>query len=270
MSYLVDIFRDINMKFLKSLILIFLVFLTSCKKDEVDNAANADVGTELQLVKIASWNSVTGKETTNTEFMYETNGRLKSITHNRVVLIPIYNSSGKITAANGLNEKGGNVNYTLTYNNVGQLVKLVYVFMNPSDSGYTRTFSYNASGKLVNMTTLSAATGNTSTVDYTWKGENLEGSTTTNNVGSDSSTSFVSRYSSYDNKLNPYNLAQGITAILNGFPLSKNNFTELVTTSYTGYVYLQKRVYAYHPSGYALDLTLSDGGNEGTKFYYNQ
>lgn len=270
MSYLVDIFRDINMKLLKSLILIFLVFLVSCKEEAIDNSSNSNVGNPLQLVKIASWNSVTGKETTNTEFMYENNGRLKSVTHNRIVLIPVYDSSGKITAINGLNEKGGTVNYTLTYNNIGQLVKLVYVFMNPTDFGYTRTFSYNVSGKLVNMTTLSSATGNTSTVDYSWKGDNLESSTTTNNVGNDSSTGFVSRYSSYDNKLNPYNLAQGITAILNGFPLSRNNFTELITTSSTGYVYLQKRVYTYHSSGYALDLTLSDGGNEGTKFYYNQ
>lgn len=253
-------------QFLKrSLILltVAMVALTSCKKDKTEEPTSNDV----QLLKISSWNPTTDAETASTEFTYDNSGKLKTVVSSRVNLAVNYATNGKVSNIKGLNSTGGEVSYSLEYNAAGQISKVIYVYMNPKDFGYTKTFEYNAAGKVIKTSSLSAGASAGSSpyiVEYTWNGDNIATSKITNGA-----TVSTSTYVSYDTKLNPYSLGDGIAAIISGSPASKNNFTEL-STNMGSTTSVQKRSYEYNTSGYAVSLKLLDGSNEGQKFYYNK
>ena len=245
------------------LVALLTLLITSCKKDETNEEGKNDI----QLLKISSWNPSTGAENIGTEFTYETNGRIKTVTSARVNLTATYNSAGKVTSLNGLNSTGGAVSYTLEYNAGGQISKVTYVYMNPSNYGNVKTYTYNTTGKLIQVSTVSSESGAGSTpsvMNYTWNGDNLATSSYPSGNGTNTTT-----YVSYDDKLNPYSLGDGIASIISGSPASKNNVTEISSTL-TGQTYTQKRSYEYNASGYATSMKLLDGSNEGSKFYYNK
>jgi hypothetical protein len=219
----------------------------------------------IQLLKINSYNPSTGVEGTGgTEFTYE-NGKIKTVSTARVILNVTYNASGKVTLVSGTNNTTGAVSYNLEYNSAGQIEKVKYIYMNPTDFGYTKTFTYNTAGKVSKTNYLSAVTGSIPfVVDYTWNGDNIASTISTSGTNV-----YTTTYVSYDNKLNPYNLGDGLAAIIAGSPQSKNNVTEIKTVTNATTV-VQKRSYTYNAADYAITLALLDGSNEGTKFTYNK
>lgn len=247
--------------YFRSLVLVALTLATACKKSSTSPEAAA----ALQLTKITSWNSSTGGETVMAEYNYTAEGLLKTVLSARVTLDVAY-VNGKVAVAKGINSSGGEVSYTMTYNSAGQVTKVVYIFMNPTDYGWTKNYEYNTAGKISKMTTTYVNGGGavtSSVTEYFWNGDNIEGSKATS-VASSIQTSYK-----YDNQLNPYSLGDGLAAILAGSPQSKNNATEITTISAAG-TSVQKRSYEYHATGYASSMKLMDGSNEGNKFYYNK
>ncbi len=230
------------------------VGLTSCTKDKVEPEKTPT------LAKITSWNPSTGVENTSLEMVYNANGVATKAIYGGTDYALTYNAANKLSVLTATYKQGAvTVTHTLEYNTANQLVKIV--FNDNGTNNNTKTLTYNAAGKIIKSSTVYASTGTTTyEVDYTWNGDNLATATT---------GTYTSTYVTYDDKLNPFSLADGISMVLYGNPPSKNNFTQLKTVN-GGYTSTQNRVYEYNSSGWATSMKLTDGSNEGTKFYYNK
>ncbi len=228
--------------------------LTSCKKDKAEPEKTPT------LAKITSWNPTTGAEATSLEMVYNAAGVATNAILGGTNYALTYNSANKLSLLTATYKQGSvTVTHTLEYNTANQLVKII--FNDNGTNNNTKTLTYNAAGKIIKSSTVYASTGTaTYVVDYTWNGDNLATATT---------GTYTSTYVTYDDKLNPFSLADGIAVVLYGNPPSKNNFTELKTAN-AGYISTQKRSYEYNSAGWATSLKLVDGSNEGSKFYYNK
>ncbi len=246
--------------FKKTLLLVatFAMTFQACKKDDKTIESN-----DLKLVKIASWNPSTNKESVHTEFTYGSDGMVKTVAYNGNLLAATY-ASDKIVALSGKNTTNGEYSFKIEYNALGKVTKVTHVNMAPKDFGYVSTFTYNSAGKMTQRSTLYSdpANGTVPAIEtFNWNGDNVT------SVGRGGA--YVTEYIAYDDKINPYAVDGGVGVLLNGNPASKNNVTEIKSTSST-YSVVQKRVYEYNAAGYATSMKLMDGSNEGTKFYYNK
>ncbi|WP_316787185.1 hypothetical protein [Pedobacter frigiditerrae] len=253
--------------YFSKLVLLFILTatagLTSCKKSDSE-PSNAN---DTKLIKVSTWNPSTGAEVIIYELVYDAKGIVSSVRGgNNDLYTPEYNSDGKLSKVTKSNPNGRQTIYTLTYNAAGQVIKNNQASTSSGAvTGNTEiVYDYNANGK-ISKETMTYATGST-VQEYTWNGENLSETKSTY-----SSTSiYTSKYVSYDDKLSPYLLGgQIVSFVLGGVAQSKNNVTEIQTTSGTTNN-SQKRTYEYNAAGYATSMKLMDGSNEGQKFYYNK
>lgn len=232
------------------------VAITSCKKD---NTEEPEIAKAPKLARIAFWNPATNVESNNVELVYDANGTATSIIYSGTTFTATYNGANKLSTLSGTFKQGLVVTYTLEYNAIGQLVKVVYT--DGGTNANTKTISYNTAGKIIKIGIVYANTAITPyNADYTWNGDNL---------ASASSGTYTSTYTTYDDKFNPFSLAEGISIVFYGVPASKNNCTEIKTVN-AGNINTQKRVYEYNTAGYATSMKLTDGSNEGQKYYYVQ
>ncbi len=243
--------------YLSKTLFLFIIIagFCSCKKEETV----APIVTS-QLTKVAYWNSSTGAEINNIELAYDSKGAVTTITRDNTAFTTTYNSSGKLSLISGT-VKGGIVQtYTMEYNTSGQLVRIIYSD-GGTTNGYTKTLTYNTTGKVSKITTVYMNTAiASSNIDYTWNGDNIATAT----VGT-----YITTYVAFDDKINPYSLADVFSNIYYSGPASKNNVTEIKTLN--GSLFnTQKRSYEYNAAGYATSMKLLDGSNEGQKYYYNK
>lgn len=234
-------------------VLLFVFALSACKKSEKQPEEKTP-----QLTKINSWNPATGAEAAGLEITYDAKGNSTSIIFGGATYAATFNAANQLATLVGSFKQGTvTVTYTFEYNASNQLVKVIYA--DGGTNAYTKTITYNTAGKISKMSTVYV---NTSIapyiVDYTWNGDN---------VATASTGTYTTTYVSYDDKSNPYSLANGIAVAFYGLPPSKNNPTEIKTLNGT-IVNTQKRVYEYNSAGYATSMKLTDGSNEGQKYYY--
>lgn len=228
--------------------------LTSCKKSETE----PEVIPTPQLAKITFWNPTTNVETNSAEMIYDSKGTITSVVYSGTTFTTTYNLANKLATLTGLYKQGLTVTYTLEYNSSNQLVKVLYA--DGGTNSNTKTITYNAAGKITKIGIIYTNTSITPyNADYTWNGDNL---------ATAASGTYTSTYTTYDDKFNPYSLADGISIVFYGVPASKNNATETRSVN-AGIINTQKRSYEYNAAGYATSMKLTDGSNEGSKFYYN-
>lgn len=245
----------------KSLIAVVMIAVafSACKKDENEPLQDS------RLTKIASWNPATGEERVHTAFTYDAAGKVQSVKQSSGSILTATYNGDKLVSLTGKNTGNGELSYTAEYNSDGRVIKITHVNKTTTDYGNVRTFTYNAAGKVSQISFLNAgsALGTTPNVtNYTWNGDNLASS------GDAGANASVSSYVSYDSKINPYSVDGGIAMLMYGTPASKNNWTELKTT-YNGVIGGQKRSYESNAAGYTTSMKLLDGSNEGSKFYYS-
>ncbi|MFD0939468.1 hypothetical protein [Pedobacter boryungensis] len=240
--------------FLKGLLLfIIATSLISCKKSETVEPKQTQ-----QLVKVSNWNPSTGVESTSMEFIYDAKGTLTSLVYGGTTFTTSYNSANKLASLTGTYKQNVTVTYTLEYNSTGQLIK---VTNSDGTNSNTKIITYNSSGKISKIGITYSNTAVTPyNADYTWIGDNL---------ATASSGTYTSTYTAYDDKLNPFSLAEGVAIIFYGNPASKNNATEIKTLN-GAIINVQKRSYEYNTVGYATSMKLLDGSNEGMRFYFNK
>jgi hypothetical protein len=114
--------------------------LTSCKKSET-----AEPVSTPQLVKVSNWNPSTGVESTSMEFIYDAKGTITSLIYGGTTFTTTYNSANKLASLTGTYKQSLIVTYTLEYNAIGQLVKVVYA--DGGTNSNTKTITYTA-GKI--------------------------------------------------------------------------------------------------------------------------
>ncbi|MDQ7948448.1 MAG: hypothetical protein REI78_14285 [Pedobacter sp.] len=233
---------------------IALLCFIACKK----SSNEPDVPKTPQLTKINSWNPGSGAEASGLEISYDAKGNSTGILFGGATYSATFNAANQMSVLTGLFKQGTvSVTYTFEYNAANQLVKVIYA--DGGTNANTKTISYNAAGKISKITTVYVNIAiATNTVDYTWNGDNLATAST---------GTYTTTYVSFDDKLNPYSLANGIAVVFYGLPPSKNNVTEIKTVN-GGITNVQKRVYEYNTAGYATSMKLTDGSNEGQKYYY--
>ncbi|TCC87017.1 hypothetical protein EZ428_22705 [Pedobacter frigiditerrae] len=242
--------------YISKLTLLFVVLatvgLTSCKKSETPEPTVTP-----QLAKVVFWNPSTGTESLSAEFIYDTKGTMTSLIYGGTTYTVAFDSSNKLASLTGTLKQGLIVTYTIEYSSAGQLVKVVYA--DGGTNANTKTITYNAAGKISKIGIVYTNTAITPyNAEYTWNGDNL---------ATASSGTYITTYTTYDDKLNPYSLADGISVVFYGNPASKNNVTEIKTLNGT-LTNAQKRTYEYNSAGYATSMKLLDGSNEGQKYYY--
>ena len=108
-------------------------------------------------------------------------------------------------------------------------------------------------------------TYNPRTEDFEWNGDNITKKTSSSIMVP---TPDITEYLSYDDKLNPFNLGDVYPVIINGAPISKNNYinykqTFTITNNY-------ERVLTYNANGYPSSVYVKQAPTAGTKFYYNK
>ncbi|MFA6277488.1 MAG: hypothetical protein WC622_12100 [Pedobacter sp.] len=242
--------------FLKGMLLFLIAVTTgliSCKKSET-----AEPTPTPQLVKVSNWNPSTGVESTSMEFIYDAKGTINSLIYGGTTFTTTYNSANKLASLTGIYKQNLTVTYTLEYNSLGQLIK---VTNSDGTNSNTKTITYNSTGKISKIGITYSNTAVTPyNADYTWNGDNL---------ATASSGTYTSTYTAYDDKLNPFSLAEGVSIIFYGNPASKNNATEIKTLN-GAITNVQKRSYEYNTAGYATSMKLLDTSNEGMKFYFNK
>lgn len=227
--------------------------LTSCKKDKAEPEKTPT------LAKITSWNPTTGAEATSLEMVYNAAGVATKAIYGGTDFALTYNAANRLSVLTATYKQGSvTVTHTLEYNAANQLVKIIFSDNGTNDN--TKTLTYNSAGKIAKSSIVYEGVGRSPyVVDYTWSGDNL--ATSTNGT-------YTSTYVTYDDKLNPFSLAEGIAVVLYGNPPSKNNLTEVKTVN-AGYTSTQKTIYEYNSAGWATSLKSMNGNNEGMKFYYN-
>lgn len=250
--------------------LIFLAIVattfTACKKDDVVSPSS---NTDILLVKTTNWNPATGAESGGQEYIYDDAGKLKSIKYSNSSLTATY-ANGKLVGLAGKNAVGSDTKYTIEYNATGQLSKVSFEDNASLSNAYTNTFTYNAGGKISQTsrqqtnTVVGSNPQPASISNYTWNGDNIATSSYTSN-----GSLYTTEYTVYDDKVNPESKGERIVTIIYGSPVSKNNITEIKSTSPT-YNVVQKRGYTYSSAGYPMSMKLLDGSNEGSKYYYNK
>lgn len=230
------------------------IVLISCKKSEIQEPEAPKLP---QLTKITSWNPTTNVESNNAELNYDSKGILTNVIYGGATYTTTYNAANRLASLTGTFKQGVTVTYTLEYNAGNQLTKVIYT--DGGTNANTKMISYNSAGKISRISINYVNTAITPyTADYTWNGDNLATS---------SSGTFSSTYVTYDDKLNPYSLSDGISVIFYGIPPSKNNATEIRTLNGAN-INVQKRSFEYNATGYATSMKLLDGSNEGQKYYY--
>lgn len=242
------------------LLLLAILFTISCTKEEDTTPSGNSV---TKLSKITSWNPTSGIETNNLELTYNTVGVVTSaIGTNGDSFTFEFDAAGKLSKVIKSNPNGRNSTSVYEYNTAGRISKINVALSANNTNVYT--YEYNAAGKM-SKRILTYPSGS-STSEYTWVGDNISEVKSTTMPGSSVATF---RYTSYDDKNNPYSLGGDFVAF--GYldnPPSKNNVLEMSTTPSSGAVTTQKRIYEYNTSGYATSMKLMDGSNEGQKYYY--
>ena len=183
---------------------IFLaLFFTSCSKEEDTTTGGSTV---TKLSKITSWNPSSGVETTNLELTYNTAGVVTSaIGSNGDSFAFEFDASGKLSKVIKSNPNGRNSTSVYEYNTAGRISKINVVLSGNNTNVYT--YEYNAAGKM-SKRIITYPSGST-TSEYTWVGDNISEVKLTN-MPSSSVATF--RYTSYDDKKNPYSLGGDFVA----------------------------------------------------------
>ncbi|RYE48359.1 MAG: hypothetical protein EOP48_21245 [Sphingobacteriales bacterium] len=240
---------------------ILMIAIASCGKTDPTPSSNAS-----KLSKSYFWNPSTNVQTLSYQFSYNSDGRFVSATTgNNDTYSTEYDAGGKLTKLTKTNPNGRSEVSVFAYSSGGQLIKVSQTSTsggNPTGSAVI-DYEYNSAGKISKSVTVYPTVG-TFTVEYTWTGDNVSESKSSNTSNANVNVAkFV-----YDTKLSPYSSsAVGVGLFFNAGPTSKNNVTE-ITTTYAGTTSIQKRTYEYNTDDYAISMKLADGSNEGAKFEY--
>ena len=242
------------------LLLIAVMFTIGCAKEDTSTPNGNSV---TKLSKITSWNPTSGIEINNLELTYNATGVITSaIGTNGDSFAFEFDAAGKLSKVIKSNPNGRNSTSVYEYNSAGRISKINVVHSGNNTNVYT--YEYNAAGKMSKKTVTYLAGSATS--EYTWVGDNISEVKLTTMPGS---FVFTIRYTSYDDKNNPYSLGGDFVAF--GYldnPPSKNNVLEMSITPSSGAVTTEKRIYEYNTLGYATSMKLMGSSNEGQKYYY--
>jgi hypothetical protein len=244
-------------------IMVTVLCCLSCQKSNPEPEKDKE---NIQLFKVTSWTPRTNVEVPLIEFHYDDAGKIiNSLNYNGNTL-NVYYSDGKIVLIKGLNSKGGEVSYAISYNNNGQRTKVVYVFMDGKNLGYTTTYEYNSSGnvsKSIFTVTDQSLPRIPAIYEYTWSAGNIIKCHFTNGIIVEDIENLQ-----FDDKLNPLVLSESLYTIVVGFEQSKNNVLKVKSTITGSAPNNYERTYGYNVNNYASSMNLVNLLGDGYKYYF--
>ena len=241
------------------------------------------------LTKVNRWDPANNSETQLIQALYDSAGKVKSITIDPHTFQTEYTAQGKLSKLMGIDIQGRKLEYQLEYSGSGLLTTTKLFEQEPAGSlmrlSRIETFEHNAEGRVVKISSFEAdGISLTGIKEFVWTKENIQESRVA--VGKTpqerAQSLVVTSAMGYDNKANPMQKLGSIAEVLYSKPFPKNNptqmkikegnATEFTTEAFPIYESKDGLIsglkFNLHEGNSLIHIPLSGAGQRGLRFYY--